>query len=187
MGGAPEQPTTPISAPCSRRFRAVHTSGRRDPRRVRWIVLHDEEAKTAVAAAAWFANPESQGSAHLCVDDAICFRTLDDADIAWGAPGANEDGFHIEQAGFARWSAVIWRQHRQTLQRAAYKTAMHCHAFGVPPRFVTAPALRNGNPGITTHAECSKAFGGDHTDPGRFWPRRQFMFLVRRYYDELAT
>ena len=140
MTEVPEQRTTAISAPCSRRFRAVHTSGRRDPRRIRWIVLHDEEAKTAVAAAAWFTNPESQGSAHLCVDDVICFRTLDNADIAWGTPGANEDGFHIEQAGFARWSAVIWKQ--QGRRFSAPPTRLRCTATRSASRRASSPHLR---------------------------------------------
>jgi hypothetical protein len=163
----------------------VHTSGRRPRSDVRWIVLHDEESASAFAAAAWFANRASQGSAHLCVDDGICYRTLDDDQIPWAAPGANEHGFHIEQAGFARWSAAIWRRHLRTLERAAYKTALHCRSFGIPPRFVGANGLRGGFRGVTTHAECSKAFGGTHTDPGRLWPRRLFMSLVRRYHFRL--
>jgi hypothetical protein len=181
------QRAQPIYAHCSRRFRAVHTSGKRNPRAIRWIVLHDEESKTAFAAAAWFANRASQGSAHLCVDDRICYRTLDNDDIPWGAPGANEHGFHIEQAGFARWSTAIWKAHLRTLQRAAYKSAFHCRAFGIPPRFVAANGLRAGVTGITTHAECSKAFGGVHRDPGPFWPRRFFMSLVRRYYAQIGV
>ena len=149
--------------------------------------MHDEENASAAAAAAWFANPHSRGSAHLCVDDRECYRTLGDAQIPWGAPGANRFGFHIEQAGFARWSSAIWKSHLLTLRRGAYKAALHCHAFGIPPQFVSARGLRLGVKGITTHAECTKAFGGDHTDPGLFWPRRLFMSYVRRYYGELAT
>ena len=72
----------PIEAPCSRRFHAVHTSGTRDTKIVRWIVLHDTESASAQSAAAWFANPNSQGSAHLCVDDEICYRTLRNDEIA---------------------------------------------------------------------------------------------------------
>jgi len=149
--------------------------------------MHDEENTSAATAAAWFANPHSRGSAHLCVDDRECYRTLDNSQIPWGAPGANRRGFHIEQAGFARWSTAIWTTHLGTLKRAAYKAALHCHAFGIPPRVVTASGLRAGVEGITTHAECTRAFGGDHTDPGRLWPRRLFMSYVRRYYGELAT
>jgi hypothetical protein len=172
----------PITANCSREYRAVHTSGTRDLDDIRLIVLHDEESTSAEGAARWFANPDSSGSAHLCVDDQVCFRTLNNDEIPWAAQGANRQGFHIEQAGYARWSAVVWMNHYRTLQRAAYKTAQHCRAFGIPPIFRTAPALKQGYPGVTTHAECTKAFGGNHTDPGLFWPRRYFMRQVRKYY-----
>jgi hypothetical protein len=176
----------PITALCRRTYTAAHNSGTRDVKSVRWIVMHSTEGATAESAASWFTNPKSQGSAHLCVDDTVCFRTATNETVVWGAPGANEHGFHIEQAGFARWSAVIWRSHRRTLQRAAYKAALHCRYFGIEPVFVTAPGLNVGRKGITTHAECTKAFGGDHTDPGPLWPRRYFMRLVRGYYAELG-
>ena len=179
--------TTPIDAACDRSYRAYHTQGTRPLRSVHWIVLHDEEASTAESAARYFTLPESGGSAHLCVDDAICFRCLDNKDIAEGAPGANTNGFHIEQAGFARWSAVVWRSHYRTLHRAAYKTAFHCHVFKLPPVFVFAAGLQQNEKGVTTHAQVSKAFRGTHTDPGPLWPRRYFMRLVRQYHAQLDT
>jgi hypothetical protein len=163
---------------------------------VRWIVVHDEEASTAESAARFFTTPQAEGSAHLCVDDAICFRTLDNEDIPWAAASAfmaNTRGFHIEQAGFAKWSAVIWTSHRQTLRRAAYKTAFHCLLFDVRPVFVFAADLPLHG-GVTTHNEVSKASRRQdpanakrytHSDPGPFWPRRTFMRYVREYYAAL--
>ena len=172
---------------------AAHTSGTRKPSSIYWIILHDEEAPTAVSAASYFESKDSGGSAHLCVDDTVCYRCLRDIDIPWGAAssfGANTHGFHIEQAGYARWSTVIWNRHRRTLERAAYKAAWHCHKFNVPPVFVAAGELP-GKHGITTHAEVTKAskrldpahaWAYDHTDPGLFWPRRTFMKMVGGYY-----
>jgi len=177
----------PIKSPCSREFyKAAHSSGTRELSAIDLIVLHDEEASTARAAAAYFQSPESTGSAHLCVDDRICYRCLANEDIPWAAPGANENGFHIEQAGFARWSTVVWKKHQLTLQRAAYKTAFHCKLFGIPVRFVDWRKLRAGASGITTHRQVSRAFGGSHQDPGLFWPRALFMWYCRRYYRELG-
>lgn len=176
----------PVDTLCHTDFHAVHDSGERDPRVIRWIVLHDEEAATAESAARWFANPKSGGSAHLCVDDDTCYRCLPNERIANGAPGANTNGLHIEQAGFAKWSLVLWRSHMGTLRRAAYKTALHCHRFDIPPVFVDAAGLREKRHGVTTHRQVSRAFGGDHSDPGPFWPRRLFMRLVRSYYAELG-
>jgi len=177
----------PIKAPCSREFyKAAHHSGTRKLSEIDLVVLHAEEASTARAAAVYFKSPKSAGSAHLCVDDQICYRCLANEDVPWGAPGANRNGFHIEQAGFARWSTVVWKRHRLTLQRAAYKTALHCKLFGIPVRFIGWRRLRAGASGITTHRQVSRAFGGTHSDPGLFWPRRLFMWYCQRYYRELV-
>jgi hypothetical protein len=177
----------PINAPCRRDyFPAVHTSGTRPKGAVKWIVMHDEEAPTAESAARYFQNPEAGGSAHICVDDKTCYRCLPDSAIPWGAPGANTNGFHIEQAGYAAWTNTVWRlKHIRTLRRAAYKAALACKRFDIPPVFIFAPQLLLGQKGITTHAECTKAFGGTHTDPGAGWPRRMFIMLVRRYHAKL--
>jgi len=177
----------PVKTACHRDFTAAHHDGIRDPKIVKWVVLHSTEGLTAAGAAAWFANPKSQGSAHLVVDDTICYRTLPSNLIPWAAKGANHEGLHIEQAGFARWTTAMWGKHRRTLERAAYKTALHLDLFKLPAVFVGWRELRADLPGVTTHAECTKAFGGDHTDPGLFWPRRLFMRRVRFYLAELQA
>lgn len=177
----------PIAADCLTTFRATRQSGTRPLSEIRWIVLHDAENPSAASVAAFFASPQATGSAHLVVDDVACYRTLPNDAIPWGAPGANEHGFHIEQAGLARWSSVVWLSHLATLNRAAYKTAFHCALFGVPVRFVSAVGLERGVRGITTHAECTRAFGGSHTDPGPFWPRRLFMVRVAAYHRALVS
>ena len=181
-GSEPQQ----LTAPCDTTYTAKHHSGTRPLSAIKWVVMHSTEGDSARGAAAWFANPASGGSAHLCIDDQHCFRTLRDELVPWGAPGANTNGFHIEQAGYAKWSSLIWSsKHRNTLERAAYKAALHCRKFGIPPYFVAAAALREGRPGVTTHAECTKAFGGNHTDPGSGWPRWWFMRRVRYHYKRL--
>jgi hypothetical protein len=177
----------PVDSPCNREFyKAFHKSGTRPIDKITLIVWHDEESGTARGAAQYFQSPKSGGSAHLCVDDKECYRCLANEDIPWGAPGANEQGFHIEQAGYAKWSAVIWRKHLGTLRRCAYKTAVHCREFGIPTRFLKAADLKAGHSGITTHREISKAFGGTHTDPGPFYPIPLVMLFVRRYYKRLG-
>jgi hypothetical protein len=188
----------PILHPCRRDYTAAHWSGKRDTKAIRWIVLHDEEAPTALSAAAWFENPLSAGSAHLCVDDTVCYRCLANDQIPWGAAsafGANTHGIHIEQAGYARWSATVWSTHMRTLRRAAYKTALHCRAFDIPIRFVDAAHLPWWR-GITTHREVTlaskridpqHAYLYTHTDPGPFWPRRTFMRMVRAYASQMTA
>lgn len=188
-----------VTAICDRSFRAYHTSGQRSSAIVKWIVLHDEEASSAESAARYFTGPGAGGSAHLCVDDQHCFRCLPNNMVAWGAAsaiGANLYGFHIEQAGFAKWSLVLWTRHRDTLRRAAYKTALHCIAFEVPPVWRGANDLTHLLPGVTTHAQVSAASrvldpanAGrySHSDPGLLWPRRLFMRYVRQYHAQLTS
>jgi hypothetical protein len=178
----------PISADCNISFRAVHVSGVRPLNQIWWIVMHDTEGGTSRSIAQYFTGENSGGSAHLTEDDNDCYRCMRNDQIPWGAPGANYHGFHIEQCGYAKWSALIWsKTHRKSLQRAAYKAAYHCRLFGLPPRFVDAAGLKGGRKGITTHAECTKAFGGNHTDPGSGWPRVVFMGMVRMYYTRLGN
>lgn len=171
----------PISSSCNRRYKASKSSGYRPASAVRWIVLHDTEGGTAESIARYFSGGNAGGSTHLVVDDNDCYRCLTNDQVPWGAKGANFSGFHIEQCGYARWSFAVWKLHIKTLRRAAYKTALHCKKFGLPIRFVDAAGLKAGKKGITTHRQCSLAFGGSHWDPGPGWPKTLFMGMVRTY------
>lgn len=190
-------PADPITAACHLDYLpAYHSSGQRRTDQIWWIVLHDEEAPTAQGAAEYFRTAASGGSAHLCVDDNTCYRCLNNDTTPWGAAssfGANQHGFHIEQAGFASWPAARWKQHDRMLRRAAYKTALHCKAFRVPVQFVAAKDLPRKH-GITTHAEVSaasrrldpkNAAAYSHTDPGKGWPQAYFIDLVKHYHAAL--
>lgn len=177
-------------------FTAVHSSGLRKLSDIRWVVLHDEEAPTAESAARYFTNKDSGGSAHECVDGGVCFKTLDARQIPWAAPGANTKGYHIEQAGYARWLRWVWKSKANwpIVQRAAWRTAVACYEYGLGnPVFVDYRGLRQNRKGVTTHAEVTKAFpdlarkSGSHTDPGPNWPRADFMATVREYYSHLAA
>jgi hypothetical protein len=176
-----------ISATCSRKYTAVHNSGTRNVSTIRWVVIHDTEGDTAAGAAVGFTNPASGGSTHLVVDDDMCFRTLSNEDIPWGAEGANAKGFHIEIAGYAKWTRAQWLLRERRLRRAAFKTALHCVTFGIPARWVGPYWLRLGRKGVTTHADCAKAFGGNHTDPGAGFPKDKFMEWTRQYVRELSV
>jgi len=188
---------SPIKADCSHKYRAVHNSGKRNISAIKFIIIHDEEASTAESAASWFENPESQGSAHLCIDKDICYRTLENDEVPWAAAssfGANTSGFHIELAGFANWSTALWKQHVMTLRRGAYKTAWHCSLFNLPVVWLDARGLLNGRKGISSHRAVSNAskmqdpthaFAYSHSDPGPFFPRRLFMKYVHEYYNEI--
>lgn len=168
-------------------YPAYRDSGTRPNSDVKWIVIHDTEsgANTARSVARYFKSSNANGSAHLVVDDYECYRCLPNNAIPWGAPGANRAGFHIEICAYARWTRAQWLAHPRTLKRAAYKTALHAKKFNIPITFRRAYGLKKGYKGITTHAECSKAFGGTHTDPGSGFPMDYFLELVQEYRDQM--
>ncbi len=180
----------PIKADCHTDYKATRHSGTRPVSAITWIVMHSTEVDaTAKEIAESFARPAAEGSTHLVVDDPSCYRCLTNDQVPWAAPGANTNGFHIEQCGFAKWTAAQWMAHKPMLSRGAFKVAYHCHLFNIPPVFVVSHDLGGGKKGVTTHAEVSKAFPndqGNHHDPGTGWPRSYFMGLVSTYYNQLA-
>lgn len=183
--GPLEAAAWPISQTCSRRYTAVRTSGRRKLSAIRLLVVHCTQGSTARGAAAWFANPRSRGSAHLCVDGVECYRTLSPSWICWGAPGVNGSGWHMELAGFAEWSRAEWLRHRGTLDRGAFKLAWHADAFGLPLRLLTPAAAKGGAKGVITHKIASAAYGGSHWDPGPNFPMDVFLKSARHYREAM--
>lgn len=176
----------PLDAACSRRYTAVRQSGTRSESQIGLIVIHCTQSNSARSSAQWFENTRAQGSAHLVLDDLECYRTLDNNVIPWGAKGANTRGFHIEIAGWAEWNRGEWMKHSQALRRAAYKAARHAVRFGIPIRMLTADQLKAGQKGFVTHAICTKAFGGGHTDPGRHCPTEQIIAWTKEYAERIA-
>lgn len=175
-----------INADCRRDFYpALRRSGSRALARINLIPIHCTQSRSAASTARYFQTQAAKGSAHLVVDDDVCQRCLPNSAVPWAAPGANTNGFHIELAGRAEWTTQEWMQRRLTILRAAYKTAYHCHLFGIPPVWLTVADLRARKHGITSHANCSKAYGGDHTDPGAGFPVGFFMAEVTKAYARL--
>lgn len=181
----------PIDAPADGHIRALHDSGPRSRDSVKLIVLHSTEGGTALSNANWFANPRSEGSANMVVDDSFAYRTLPDLVVPWAAPGANTQGWHMEHCGYARWSRADWLSHDLMLRRSAYKVAKRCKAFSVPPRWVGPLGIRLGRKGLTTHRDVSYAYpvqaraAGFHVDPGLGFPRDVYLDYVKGYLAEM--
>ena len=182
--GAPPRPAQPLAAPCLREFDADKRSGTRPLSAIRWIVLHCTQSNSARSSAQWFANPDSAGSAHILVDDRECYRTLGNEVIPWGAPGANKMGWHVEHAGFAEWTRQKWLSHEETVRRGAFKCAQHAVKFGIPVDLLSDDELRRGRKGFITHAQCTRVFGGSHTDPGTNFPFDRFLQLAQNFAAE---
>lgn len=169
--------------------------GRRDV--IKYIVIHTGEtgegSTPAEGMGNWFAQDHGRAgrsSAHVGADtDSIC-RYVADQNTAFGAPGVNASGFHIEHAGRAGQSASQWddADSRLILANGALAAAEASKRLGVPARWLTDAQLRAGNvKGFITHAQASRVLGGNHWDPGPHFPADRYMALVRSHLGDAPT
>lgn len=158
-------------------------------RNVRLVVLHSMEAPekgtTAEAIARYFQRGEKKVSSHYCVDNDSIVQCVWDTDIAYTAPGANHDGIHIEQAGYARQTRAQWLDpySQDVVNNAARVTAQICLKYNLPVRRLTNAELRAGKKGIVDHNQVSKVYGrSSHWDCGPEYPWDIFLERVRYWY-----
>jgi len=191
--GAPSlQPTPPTETHADPIWPLVHAAGWRwaNRERIRLIVIHTMETPerhdTAEGVAAWFAGLRGEppkASAHVCVDDDSLVRCVPPQHIAWAAPGANRDGYHVELAGRARQSAAEWSDEYSTamLGIAARHCAVIARRYKVPLRRLSVEQVNGGKAsGFCGHHDVSKAFGkSTHWDPGPHFPWDGFLERVR--------
>lgn len=156
-------------------------------RQIDLSVIHDMEASeenlnTAENIANWFAGKNApRASAHWCHDQDSSVRGVHDKDVAWAAPGANNNGIQHEMAGYARQTRDEWLDgpSLKILERTAAKVKVECMTYGYKPVFVNADGLLRGHRGITTHLEVSRAFRrSTHWDPGYHFPIDVFISMV---------
>lgn len=161
------------------------------PPKKKWIVLHcmewPEKPDSAEWCARYFAGregPAPQASAHACVDSDSIVQCVPWDQVAWHAPGANSLGVGIEHAGYGRQELADWMDtySQRMLDLSAWLVAELCTHFRIPVDFVDANELLTGAPGITTHAEVTKAFKkSTHMDPGKGFPIGDYLRKVERY------
>lgn len=156
-------------------------------RQIDLIVIHDMEApeaqNTAENVASWFGGSNApRASAHWCHDEDSSVQCVHDKDVAWAAPGANHNGLHHEQSGYAAQVRDEWldRSSDATMRNMAAKVAEECVAYNIPVVFVDAAAIRRGERGITTHLEITRSGigSGNHWDPGYEFPMDVFIGYV---------
>ena len=163
-------------------------------RKVRLVVMHATQSKerkgAARAVAGWFANPDAKGSAHVTVDDRETIESVKPQNTAAGAPGANQDGYHIEQVGYSEQGEAEWLDaySEAVIERAAGVARWACEHFDIPKVWLSVQDVRDGKAGITDHDTITKAMRrGSHWDPGPHWPRGRFMALVTQEDDVALT
>ena len=149
--------------------------GLNKPRQIDLLIFHTMESpskpNTAENVAAWFAGPNApRASAHYCIDVDSTVQCVRDRDVAWHAPGANHNGIGLEHAGYARQSAIEWRNpyNQAMLLRSAKLAARLCREYNIPIERRTVDELKSKMRGICGHVDITNAFNGGngHTDPG---------------------
>lgn len=155
-------------------------------RSVRVIVMHTMEApegdQTAENVAKYFQKPDTPSSAHTCSDDNSILQCVRDNNVAYAAPGCNNDGIQIELAGVANQTRKQWRDPYSIAVVAigADIAAQYCLKYNIPPIHMSNEQLRLGGRGIVGHVQVSQVYKkSDHQDPGPNFPWNRFMDAVK--------
>lgn len=161
---------------------------------IRLVCIHTmenpERPNTAESVARWFAGPNApMASAHLCVDNIDVVECVKPEHVAFGAPNANADGYHIEHAGRASQTAEEWADSYSgaMLQLSAQKCAEICKAYSIPLLKLSPDDIGAGKRGICGHWDVTVAYrtSGGHTDPGAHFPWAHYISLVEAAYTVL--
>jgi N-acetyl-anhydromuramyl-L-alanine amidase AmpD len=158
------------------------------------IVIHTMEApekpRTARNVALWFAGDKApQASAHYCIDSEEIIQCVSESQIAWGAPGANKYGVHLEHAGYASQTVTDWTDSysRKMLVRSAALAADIVRRHGIPIAKV-GPEELSKNPnatGFCGHRDVTLGRNGGHGhyDPGTAFPWYVYLKMVKAASD----
>lgn len=143
---------------------------------IMYIVLHEtvteEKANGAVAVATYFKNTTRSASTHIIADNTTLVRCVLDTNTAFGCPGVNASGLHIEHVGMGNQSSADWADAYSVaeLENSAWQAAHWSKEFLIPLKTLTDTELQNGMlKGVITHAQASRVFKlSDHVDPRNF-------------------
>lgn len=154
-----------------------------------WIVIHDmeeeETSQTAENVAQYFHTGAGgrSVSSHYTADNDSIVQCVMLADSAWtvGNKQGNNRGINWELAGFGSQTRDQWLDSygKAMFARIAPIIVSDAQRFGIPLRTLTDDQCRANEPGITSHWQMGRVFGGtDHTDPGPNFPWDYLMALL---------
>lgn len=158
------------------------------------IVIHTMEAPekptTAFNVATWFAGASAPvASANYCIGAESLtandvFQCVRDTDIAWGAPGANSNGIHLEHVGYASQTPANWGDSfsQQLLETSAQLAAQLAQLWSIPVIRLTPDELKKGGVrGFCGHVDVTNSLnnGIGHQDPGPNFPWTSYLTRVK--------
>jgi hypothetical protein len=140
-------------------------------------------------AAEWTANYFATGaggrsvSSHYSADATSVVQCVRLRDTAWtvGNRPGNNRGINWELAGYASQTREQWLDAfgRAMLERAAVIMRRDMAEYSIPARILTDAQVKAFVPGVTSHAQLGRVFGGsDHTDPGKGFPWDHLLTLL---------
>lgn len=166
----------------------------RQGKAIRLFVIHDaetpEKATSAESVANYFKNVERHASAHYVTDSNSSVQCVRDEDTAFGAAGANNDGLHFEQAGYAKQTEAEWLDAYGLAQMAQLGELLRAKStqHGVPLRWLTRAEVADGHTkGLCTHADVTAAFpkvSTGHTDPGPHFPKDRALAIWQGHEED---
>lgn len=152
---------------------------------VRVVVIHTaetlENSNTAENLGKYFQHPDYPSSSHIGIDSNSIVQYVKDSNVAFAAPGCNNDGIQIELAGRGAQSPAEWLDtfSLSMLAIAADATAQYCLKYDLPAIHLTDEQLKSGRRGIVGHDQVSRVYKkSDHSDPGPNFPWSRFMCMV---------
>lgn len=149
---------------------------------VRLIVLHTAEgSKTIESLGAFFADPSSEVSSHVGIDDkaGTIGEYVKRGNKAWTAANANPVAVQAELCGFAKWSADEWHtRHAAMLDNTARWIAEEAAYFGIPITALSPSQAQGSGRGVCQHADLG-SWGGSHWDCGDGFPLGYVLDVAR--------
>lgn len=158
---------------------------------VRIVVVHTAEgARGFRSLGSFFANPSSQVSSHVGIDDerGVIGEYVHRPDKAWTQSNYNPQAVSAELCGSpigtstpcgANWSRAEWMQHMDMLQNTADWIAEECAHYGLPIVKLSSAQAQGSGRGVCGHVDLGVG-GGGHHDPGPNFPWSEVMDMARR-------
>ena len=179
-GGDPAPPA-PSGSPLSRKQMPSPNYSSRGGATVRLIVIHTAEGATTIESlGSFFANPSSQVSSHVGIDDkgGVIGEYVKRGSKAWTAANANPVAVQVELCAFAAWSPSEWDKHPNMLSNCARWIAEEADYYNLPITKLTASQAQGSGRGVCQHRDLG-SWGGGHSDCGGGFPIDRVLDMAR--------